>query len=202
MAPVNTKRFFSKAITLFSLYRPFSRIYSIIVRYAFDHFGSKSIIGFPGLLVNIHKARIGHHVSIGSHSWLNIGENHLSTDAHLLSIGDNTRIGQRVQINAFNCVLIEEDVLIANNCLITDCDHSFNDLTQSIMNQPIISEGPVIIRRGAWIGINSCIMPDVSIGRNSVVAANSVVLKDVPDYSVVAGVPAKIIKSLNQINVQ
>ena len=54
--------------------------------------------------------------------------------------------------------------------------------------------GEVHIKTGAWIGIGACIMPGVVIGEHSIVAANAVVTKDVPDYSIVGGVPAKVIR--------
>ena len=55
---------------------------------------------------------------------------------------------------------------------------------------------PVIIKKGAWIALNAVILPGVTIGENSIVATNSVVNKDVPDHSIVAGTPAKIIKKI------
>ena len=68
-------------------------------------------------------------------------------------------------------------------------------------NIPIIDQGTgfsgaVHIKTGSWIGIGACILPGVVIGKHAIVAANSVVTKDVPDFTVVGGVPAKIIKEL------
>ncbi|WP_443197883.1 DapH/DapD/GlmU-related protein [Pseudobutyrivibrio sp. OR37] len=60
----------------------------------------------------------------------------------------------------------------------------------------IRSKGPVIIEKNAWIGRNVCIMPNVVIGEGSIVGANSVVTHDVPPYSIVGGVPARIIKEI------
>ncbi|RQM78988.1 acyltransferase, partial [Aeromonas dhakensis] len=61
---------------------------------------------------------------------------------------------------------------------------------------PILCKGSVTINEGAWLGENVCVI-GASVGKNSVVAANSVVTKDVPDYTVVAGAPAKVIKKFN-----
>mgnify|MGYP001675646852 FL=1 len=66
-------------------------------------------------------------------------------------------------------------------------------ILKPVSQQPVIFKGDVVIKEGAWIGENVSII-GACIGRNSVVAANSVVTKDIPDYSVCAGVPAKIIK--------
>ena len=62
-----------------------------------------------------------------------------------------------------------------------------------IINQGTSFESKVIIEEGSWIGVNACILPGVRIGKNSVVAANSVVTKDVSDNEVVGGVPAKVL---------
>lgn len=60
--------------------------------------------------------------------------------------------------------------------------------------RPIYSKGPVVIGDNVWIGDKATILPNVSIGKGAIIAANSVVTKDVPEYSVFAGNPAKIIK--------
>jgi acetyltransferase-like isoleucine patch superfamily enzyme len=171
-----------------------SRIYSFFLKPFFFRFGQRSLIGFPSRLLNIHRISLGSRVSIGANAWLNAIELDPSSQSPYIQIGDNTRIGDRCQINATFSVVIEPDVLIANNCLITDCDHSYAEHRTPIMHQPVVRKGDVLIKRGAWIGINVCIMPGVVVGTNSVVAANSVVLSDVPDFHIVAGSPARIVK--------
>jgi acetyltransferase-like isoleucine patch superfamily enzyme len=64
------------------------------------------------------------------------------------------------------------------------------------INRPLISKGPVIIEDNVWIGEGVCITPNVRIGKNAIVGANAVVTKDVPPNTVVAGVPARVIKLL------
>lgn len=65
-----------------------------------------------------------------------------------------------------------------------------------VSKRPIVTKGPVIINKNVWVGDKASILSGVTIGEGSIVAANAVVTKDVPAYSVVAGNPAKVIKNL------
>lgn len=91
---------------------------------------------------------------------------------------------------------IGDDVLLGSGVHIYTNDHAFMDKTKPISEQGYTPSAPVIIKKGAWCGANSIILKGVTIGENSVVAAGAVVTKDVPDYCVVGGVPARILKQL------
>lgn len=73
---------------------------------------------------------------------------------------------------------------------------NWNRATSLTLNVVLISKGPVVIEDNVWIGEHACIMPGTTIGKGSIVGANAVVTKDVPPYSLVGGVPAKLIKTL------
>lgn len=93
-------------------------------------------------------------------------------------------------------IYIEDDVLLGPNVSIYSSTHKFQNINIPIKNQGyLVAE--TRLKKGCWIGVNSVILPGVTIGQNSVVGANSVVNKDVPDYTVVGGIPAKIIKRTN-----
>lgn len=92
-------------------------------------------------------------------------------------------------------IIIEDSVLFGPNVAIYCSTHEFRDITQPIKDQPFINK-TTIIKSGAWLGINTVIMPGITVGRNAVIGSNSFVNKDVPDYTVVAGCPAKIIRTL------
>jgi acetyltransferase-like isoleucine patch superfamily enzyme len=113
--------------------------------------------------------------------------------APTLRIGDGTYIGRFAQINAWRNVDIGDHVLRADRVFISDADHNYLDTNAPIRLQGDSFRGAVTLREGCWIGIGAVILPGVTIGRNSVVAANAVVTKDVPDGVVVGGIPAKII---------
>ena len=114
-----------------------------------------------------------------------------------INYGKNTKIGKSVFIN-FDCVFldlggitIEDNVLIAPKVSLLSEGHPINpNERQSLV------PGHIHIKKNAWIGAGATILPGVTIGENSVVAAGAVVSKDVPANTVVGGIPAKQIKSL------
>jgi acetyltransferase-like isoleucine patch superfamily enzyme len=110
-----------------------------------------------------------------------------------LEIGAGCVFGYNNHITAVRKVVIGEQVLTANNVYISDNLHEFADVATPIMHQPVRFKGAVTIGAGSWIGENACII-GASVGRNCVVGANAVVTRDVPDFCVVAGVPAVVIK--------
>ena len=112
-----------------------------------------------------------------------------------VTIGDQTRIG--IHCTVIGPVCIGNNVNLAQGITVTALNPNFEDASRRIDEQGI-STKPVVIGDDVWIGTNAVILPGVTIGRHVVVAAGAVVTKDVPDYTVVGGVPAKIIKDLNE----
>lgn len=110
-------------------------------------------------------------------------------------IGDKTRIGLHCTI--IGPVSIGNNVNLAQGIVVTALNHNFSDCTKYIDEQGISTKA-VTINNDVWIGANATILPGVTIGKHSVIAAGSVVTKDVPEYTVVGGIPAKIIKTLKQ----
>ena len=110
-----------------------------------------------------------------------------------VTIGDQTRIG--IHCTVIGPVCIGNNVNLAQGITVTALNHNFKDATRRIDEQGI-STKPVVISDDVWIGANAVILPGVTVGRHSVVAAGAVVTKDVQPYTLVAGVPAKTIKSL------
>ena len=108
-------------------------------------------------------------------------------------IGDHTRIGLHNTI--IGPVTIGCHVNLAQGITVTALNHNFEDSDKRIDEQGV-STAPVIIEDDIWIGANAVILPGVTIGNHSVVAAGAVVTKNVPPHSLVAGVPAKIIKQI------
>ena len=108
-------------------------------------------------------------------------------------IGDHTRVG--LHNTVIGPVTIGSHVNLAQGITITALNHNFGDKSQRIDDQGV-STDPVIVGDDIWIGANAVILPGVNIGHHSVVAAGAVVTKDVPPHSLVAGVPAKIIKEI------
>jgi acetyltransferase-like isoleucine patch superfamily enzyme len=118
-------------------------------------------------------------------------------DRVYLTIGQNTRIGPNCTISAYNSIVIEENVVFGPNVMVVDHYHNYEDISKPVSNQGITSNGKILIQAGSWLGSNAVIYSsknDLVVGKNSVVAANSVVRVSVPPYSIVSGNPAKIIK--------
>lgn len=95
-------------------------------------------------------------------------------------------------------IVIEDDVLLGPGVHIYVNDHLFDNPELSIYDQDTGSSEEVIIKKGAWIGANAIILKGVTIGRNSVVGAGSVVTKSIPDFTVAAGNPARVLKIIKE----
>jgi len=108
-----------------------------------------------------------------------------------LEIGKNCQINENVFIQA---AIIGDNVLIAPNVSILSVSHGYGDLSIPMIYQSWSEEKRVIICDDVWIGRNVVIMPGCIIGKGAIVGAGSVVTKNIPEYSIVGGVPAKIIK--------
>lgn len=115
----------------------------------------------------------------------------------ILSIGNYCSFGAYNHITCANMITIGNNVLTGKWVTITDNSHGETDLSTlrtPPSARPITSKGPVTIGHNVWIGDKATILPGVNIGEGAVIAANAVVSKDVPPYSLAAGNPAKIIK--------
>lgn len=110
-----------------------------------------------------------------------------------VTIGDHTRIGLHNTI--IGPVTIGSHVNLAQGITVTALNHNFED-SDKLIDEQGVSTTPVTIGDDIWIGANAVVLPGVTIGAHSVVAAGAVVTKDIPPHSLVAGVPAKIIKQI------
>ncbi|OMP30115.1 sugar O-acetyltransferase [Mangrovimonas sp. DI 80] len=108
-----------------------------------------------------------------------------------LKLGKNIFINQNCQMLDLGGITIEDDVMIGPRVNLLSETHSIEpELREALIGKPIH------IKKHAWIGAGATILPGVTVGEHSVVAAGAVVSKDVPDRTVVAGIPAKIMKSI------
>ena len=115
-----------------------------------------------------------------------------------INYGKNTKIGKNVFIN-FDCtfldlggITIDDNVLIAPKVSLLSEGHPL-----APGKRQALMVGHIHIKKNAWIGANATILPGVTIGENAIVAAGAVVSKNVPDNTVVGGIPAKVIKTIN-----
>lgn len=137
------------------------------------------------------------YCEFGDESVLQYGAFVLATKAFdrppVLRIGARTMIGNHAHIVATRRVEFGEGVLTADRLFVADNRHTFEDPGTPVRDQGLTQLADVHIGDGTWIGENVCIL-GASVGRQCVVAANSVVTKDIPDLCVAAGAPARIVK--------
>jgi len=200
------------------------KIISYLCSYAriIDEEHSKSILlsRFRNVLVNVQFNKIG---QIRCPQYISIGDNTFFDDNIYLTAWDSYQykennvlktqylkpyisIGTGCNFGVYNHITAINQIIIGNNCLtgkwvtITDNSHGLTDfetLQIAPIYRKVYSKGSVIIGDNVWIGDKATILPGVKIGDGAIIAANSVVTKDVPSYSVVAGNPARIIKRTN-----
>lgn len=139
---------------------------------------------------------LGSDVVVQRHCYLAAASDTDGSRGSSLVIGDGSNIGVRNHVFAQGNVIIGKKVLTAPNVFISDCTHVFTDPVVPIMDQGIKLLAPTSIGDNSWIGHGSTII-GCKVGKHCVVGANSVVLSDVPDFSVVAGAPARIVKQFD-----
>jgi len=110
-----------------------------------------------------------------------------------LTIGSNVWIGQNVFMHSAGSITIEDNVGIGPNVSMLTSSHEILSKEHIILDSPLIF-APIHIGEGADIGVGSILLPGITIGKGAQIGAGSVVTKNVPDYAVVAGNPAKILR--------
>jgi lipopolysaccharide O-acetyltransferase len=166
------------------LYIPSARL----VRFPIDIRGKK-YIDFG------KKLTIGKGCRIEAYPYLHQGK--------IIKLGDNVEINDYVHITGVNKVVIGNNVLMASKIFISDTNHGSykgdeNDsLPESITGKRKVIGLPVSIEDNVWLGESVSVLSGVTIGRCSVIGANSVVSKDIPAYTIAVGNPAKLVKSFN-----
>ena len=163
----------------------------------FRAMGPASCIAFPpGSVFGEQWIEIGAETMIGPNVSLAAGMPHQEPApdrAAIVVIGDRCSIGRGSSIVGLHEIRIENDVSIAPDVYITDHNHSYRDVSLPVGRQwPTI--GSVHIGAGSWLGTGVVVLAGADIGRNVTVAAGSIVRGAVPDFTVVAGAPARIIR--------
>jgi acetyltransferase-like isoleucine patch superfamily enzyme len=177
-----------------------TKLYSIWVglTYPFASKGRNLSFHFTSRLDRQRAVRIslGNSVSLKKDAWLSVATED-PTGEPVIVIDDNCHVGYGSIISAKNRIHLERDVLIGQQVLIVDHNHHYEDTTLPIINQGITEGGRIRIGQGSWIGRGAaivCSRGQLTIGRNCVIAVNTVVTRSIPDYCVVWGNPATIIR--------
>ena len=164
---------------------------------AYKNFGIGSIINWPtGNMYGERWISIGCDTMISAHVTLSAGmvpDQQMLTDP-VVSIGDRCLIGRGSAIVGHYRIDIGDDVYTGMNVYVTDQNHGYEDIKKPIGVQDP-HDDPVVIGSGSWIGSGAVILPGARIGEHCVVAANSVVRGEFQPNSVIAGVPAKVVRT-------
>lgn len=142
---------------------------------------------------------IGDDVYMAPDIWLNIAPGSDNSGPKIV-LGSGCGIGRRSTISARNKIVLEADVLLAPSVLIMDHNHEYSDVERPIHAQGVTTGGQIFIGRNCWLGQGAvivCNQGELVLGRNSVVGANAVVTRSFPPFSVVAGAPAKLVRSFD-----
>ncbi len=127
--------------------------------------------------------------------WVHIGDDtRLRAHEGSLRVGDKSVFGRDCTVNCYLDVEFGAASLVADSVYVGDFDHAFSDIHVPIKDQGIV-KSPVRIGPDVWIGVKASVLRGVSVGAGSVIAAHAVVTHDVPPYSIVTGVPGRVVRN-------
>jgi acetyltransferase-like isoleucine patch superfamily enzyme len=136
------------------------------------------------------RLEVGAQVMFEPDVWITMGE------SGRVRIGEGTFLNVGVMVAAYELVEIGAHCMLANGCFVTDANHRFDDPVRPVPWQGFDSKGPTRIGDNVWLGANVVVTSGVTIGERSVIGANSVVTQDIPAFSVAAGAPAKVLRTI------
>jgi acetyltransferase-like isoleucine patch superfamily enzyme len=145
---------------------------------------------------NVLEALRERRLEIGPHTLLEPGVWITAPSPARVRIGEGCFLNLGVMIASVELVEIGDHCMFANGCFVTDGNHRFDDPDKPVTWQGFDSKGPTRIGDNVWCGANVVITSGVTVGRRSVIGANSVVTSDLPPFSIAAGSPARVLKTV------
>lgn len=157
--------------------------------------GIGSYIYPPRKLSGPQYIQVGDRSVIFDHAWLAAYDSYASQRyTPRLIIGNDVTIGSYSCITSLSSIVIEDGCLLSEFVYITDHVHGFDPEAGLVREQPLVSKGDVVVGAHSFIGYRVSILSGVHLGQHCVVGAHSVVTHSFPDYSMIAGIPARLIK--------
>lgn len=184
--------------------RLLNKLHSMWIRhvYPFAGIGEKVSVHYSADVRNPWLIRLGNSVMVDKDVWLHPVFPGEPKDGPTIVLDDNCFIARRCQISARNRVHIERDVLLSASVLITDNSHAYENPGVAIKYQGFMKGGRVRIGEGCWIGHGAaivCTQGELVLGRNCVVAANALITRSYPPYSIISGNPARIVRQFDPV---
>ncbi len=164
------------------------RLRAVAYRPLFKKCGRNLRVDSGVTILGFENISLGDNISIMKNSYI------YAHDGGELTIGDNFTLNSNSQLGAsFGKIIIGSDCAIAPNCILRASNHRFDNPDIPFRKQGH-TYGEIILEDDIWIASNCVITPDTVIGRSSIIGAGSVITKDIEPYSIVGGVPAKLIR--------
>lgn len=146
---------------------------------------------------NPERIDIGSKVILGKGTFLHPSTKYAGKKLNsFISIGDGVHMTCDAKILCAGHITIEDYVLLGPDVFIIDHSHGIDPTKKTYSGQPLEIKD-VLIKTGAWLGAKTIVLPGITIGAHSIIGAGSVVTKDIPDYCIAVGNPAKVIKKYN-----
>lgn len=157
----------------------------------------KTFVIMPQMTINnMRKLKVGDKFYLGRNSrFLMVTVYKGTSYSPFVKIGNNVSIGNRFTALSAAPIVVEDDCLLASDILITSENHGLDPETYTSYADNPLDATPVRIGKGCWIGEKAVILPGVTLGDKCIVAAGAVVTKSFPSYTLVGGVPAKVLKT-------
>ncbi|WP_127534542.1 glycosyltransferase [Paenibacillus kobensis] len=160
----------------------------------FYELGEGTVIEAGSMMQNAEEISIGRGVFVRSGAWFNICTP-VTGERPKLIVGDGCQFNFRVSVSAANRIVLERFSTYGHQTYISDTNHEYRNIGIPVVMQGITdTDGETIVGEGTWVGANCSICGPLRIGRGSVIGANSVVTRNIPDYSVAVGAPARVVK--------
>jgi acetyltransferase-like isoleucine patch superfamily enzyme len=163
--------------------------------------GSQTTIMRPFTCWSPKSMKIGNRCTIGPNANFKIITSYLSENFNpKISIGSDVYIGQNCEIVCIESIKIGNGVTISDNVYINDSGHNLDPRLGLIMDRPLVKNGIITIEDGCFIGFGVIILGGVTLGKHCVVSAGSVVTSSFPDYTMIMGNPAKVVRRFDMQN--
>ncbi|WP_128381979.1 acyltransferase [Streptomyces cavernae] len=162
------------------------RAWAVPLRLRGTRIGSGSYVSPRAALQEHARIVIGERTLVGRHV-------ELVPQGGSITIGSDCSLNNYVVMYGAGGITVHDGCRIATGVTIIAFNHGFDDVKRPIRNQPITARG-VVVESDVWIGARSILLDGVAVGRGSVVGAGSVVTRDIPEYAIVAGNPARVVR--------